>query len=175
MIVRRLLPEDTPLYVPLRRQALEQEPHSFAASPANDRASSEEFVRGALSDPDQATFGAFAPQLAGMVGIYRDPLIKARHKTHIWGMYVTPEDRGQGTGRMLIEAALEWARDQAGVTQVHLVVSTRTPIARKLYQSLGFSTWGVEPAALCINGELIDDEHMVRLLAGSAGQGKASP
>jgi RimJ/RimL family protein N-acetyltransferase len=63
-----------------------------------------------------------------------------------------------------MEAAINWAEQQAGVRQVHLVVSGRTPVARQMYQSLGFSVWGTEPAALCINGELVDDEHMVRVL-----------
>jgi ribosomal protein S18 acetylase RimI-like enzyme len=161
MIVRQLLPDDASLFLPLRRRALEHEPHSFGASTEDDRAGSAEILELALTDPDQAIFGAFAPGLIGVVGIYRDRLIKARHKAHIWGMYVSPEGRGKGTGRLLMEAALGWARAQPGVSQVHLVVSTRTPVARKLYQSLGFSTWGIEPRALCIAGELVDDEHMV--------------
>ena len=99
-----------------------------------------------------------------MVGVYRDRLIKARHKTHIWGMYVSPAGRGQGIGKRLMEEALKWAEQQPGVLQVHLVVSGRTPVARTMYQSLGFTLWGTEPAALCINGELVDDEHMVRIL-----------
>lgn len=161
MIVRQLGPDDASLYLPLRRHALEHEPHSFGASAEDDRAGSAELLRPALSDPDQAIFGAFEPRLVGVVGIYRDGLIKARHKAHVWGMYVSPEGRGKGTGRLLMEAALGWARAQPGVIQVQLVVSTRTPVARKLYHSLGFSTWGIEPRALRIAGELVDDEHMV--------------
>jgi GNAT superfamily N-acetyltransferase len=79
-------------------------------------------------------------------------------------MYVSPDGRGQGTGKRLMEAALRWAEQQEGIRQVHLVVSSATPVARKLYQSLGFTVWGNEPAALCINGALVDDEHMVKML-----------
>jgi len=164
MNIRRLLPEDVPLYLPLRRRGLFEEPHSFAASPEDDKASSDRFLRDALADHTQAIFGAFAPGLVGTVAIYRDRLIKANHKAHIWGMYVSPEVRGQGTGRLLMEAALKWAKEQPGILQVHLVVSGRTPVARRLYESLGFTHWGTEPAALRINGELVDDEHMVRIL-----------
>jgi ribosomal protein S18 acetylase RimI-like enzyme len=133
------------------------------------------FLRSALEDSSQAIFGAFATELVGTVAIYRDRLIKARHKAHIWGMYVSPEGRGQGTGRRLMEAAVEWARGQPGVSQVELVVSTRTPVAKRLYHSLGFTTWGLEPAALCINGELIDDEHLVKHLAVPAPPGRPAP
>ena len=164
LTIRPLDPGDVPAFISMRRVGLEQEPHSFGASLDDDRTLDPRFVEGALSDPDQVILGAFAPDLVGMVGIYRDRLIKARHKAHIWGMYVSPAGRGQGTGRRLMEAALDWARRQPGIRQVQLVVSGRTPVARSLYESLGFTLWGVEPSALSINGELVDDEHMIRIL-----------
>lgn len=157
----------------MRRIGLEQEPHSFGASLDDDRTLDSRFVEAALADPDQVILGAFAPALVGTVGIYRDRLIKARHKAHIWGMYVSPEGRGQGTGKRLMEGAIKWAELQAGVRQVHLVVSGRTPIARQLYQSLGFTLWGIEPAALRINGELVDDEHMMMVISERPSSGGA--
>jgi ribosomal protein S18 acetylase RimI-like enzyme len=164
MAIRNLAQGDVSAFLQLRRRALTLEPHSFGASPEDDRALDPGFLESALQDPAQAILGAFAPELVGVVGIYRDRLIKASHKAHVWGMYVSPDGRGKGTGKRLMEAALHWAREQPGVSQVDLVVSTRTPIARNLYQSLGFSTWGIEPKALRIAGELIDDEHMVCML-----------
>jgi RimJ/RimL family protein N-acetyltransferase len=160
-VIRPLEPADVPAYTALRLQSLVLEPHSFASSPEDDKACDPDFVRAALKDPDQVIFGFFNPELAGAVGVYRDKHLKARHKTHIWGMYVTQGNRGAGIGRRLLEAAVDWSRTREGVIQVHLVVSPRTPKARALYQSLGFRLWGVEPNALRINGELIDDEHMV--------------
>jgi GNAT superfamily N-acetyltransferase len=162
--IRPLEVGDVPAFIRMRRVALEQEPHSFGASIDDDRAMDLRFVEGSLADPDQVILGAFDPDLVGMVGIYRDRLIKARHKAHIWGMYVSPAGRGRGTGRQLIQEALQWARRQPGIRQVHLVVSNRTPVAGRLYQSLGFVRWGIEPSALCIHGELVDDEHMVCIL-----------
>jgi RimJ/RimL family protein N-acetyltransferase len=162
--IRPLSREETPAFVAMRRTALQREPHSFGASLEDDRTLNSRFVEEALTDSGQAILGAFAPGLVGVVGIYRDRLIKANHKAHIWGMYVSPDGRGQGTGRLLMEAALHWATKQPGILQVHLIVSGRTPVARRLYESLGFIRWGTEPAALRINGELVDDEHMVRIL-----------
>lgn len=162
--VRPIASEDILKLIALRRTGLAQEPHSFGASPEDDRTQDPRFLEAALQDPDQAILGAFAPALVGMVGIYRDRMIKASHKAHIWGMYVSPEGRGKGTGRMLMEAALDWARRQPGILQVQLVVSRRTPVARRLYESLGFVCWGIEPSALRINGELVDDEHMALTL-----------
>ena len=163
--VRPIASEDIPTLIALRRTGLAQEPHSFGASPEDDRTIQDpRFVEGALLDPDQAILGAFAPGLVGMVGIYRDRLLKAKHKAHIWGVYVSPEGRGKGTGKRLMEAALQWAERQEGVIQVHLIVSARTPVARRLYESLGFRVWGTEPQALRIMGDLVDDEHMIKIL-----------
>jgi ribosomal protein S18 acetylase RimI-like enzyme len=167
MQIRRLLPEDAAAYVALRREALERDPYSFASSPGEDRASDPAFVTNALSDPDQAFFGAFDPALLGITSIYRGQGEKGRHKAHVWGVYVTSEARGRGAGKMLMRAAIAFAQSLAGVHQVNLVVSRKTPTARALYQSLGFKAWGVEPDALCIGGELVDDEHMVLKLVKS--------
>ena len=141
MNVRSLRPEDAEEYVEIRREALLQEPQSFASSPEDDKSSSVEFVRSALADSGQTILGAFSPDLIGVVGIYRDRHVKASHKAHIWGMYVSPAGRGSGVGRRLMESAIRWARDQGEVTHIHLVVSSRTPIAKKLYLSLGFHVW----------------------------------
>ena len=168
--IRPITTEDIPAFIALRRTGLNQEPHSFGASIEDDRRLDPRFVEGALSDPGQAILAAFAPGMVGMVGIYRDRMIKASHKAHIWGMYVSPAGRGQGTGKRLMEAALRWAGEQEGIIQVHLIVSSRTPVARKLYESLGFAAWGTEPQALRIKDELVDDLHMVRLLPKTSQQ-----
>jgi RimJ/RimL family protein N-acetyltransferase len=56
-------------------------------------------------------------------------------------------------------AAIAFARALPGVRQVHLCVSS--PAAAVLYQRLGFRTWGVEPAAMIVDGTLVDEKHMV--------------
>jgi ribosomal protein S18 acetylase RimI-like enzyme len=162
--IRRLGPADAERYVPLRRQALEQEPFSFASSPEDDRAASVDLVRDTLAKPDQAILGAFDTALVGVVGIFRDHHRKAAHKAHIWGVYVAPSHRGLGLGRSLVEEAVRFAGTLGGVTHVHLTVSERTPAAMDLYHSLGFTTWGVEPDALRVNGVLVPDHHMMRIL-----------
>lgn len=53
-------------------------------------------------------------------------------------LYVTPERRGQGIGRALMEAAIELARAE-GATYMDLGTSEDDVAARALYESLGFS------------------------------------
>lgn len=167
-MIRRLAADDIPAYIALRREALITEPHAFAASPSDDSALDPEHLKKAMGDPDRAIFGAFAPELAGIVGIGRMRGEKSRHKAFLWGLYVGAAYRGRSLGHALTDAAIGFARSLPHVTQVNLVTSIRTPRAEQLYEALGFVVWGVEPAALRIAGELVDDRHMI-LRFGASG------
>jgi hypothetical protein len=71
----------------LRRHALLDAPLAFAACPEDDLATSVAAVRELLSrGRGSAVFGAFHPELVGMLGLYRDRHVKAAHKVHLWGM-----------------------------------------------------------------------------------------
>lgn len=53
-------------------------------------------------------------------------------------LYVVPELRGKGTGRALLEAAMETAR-AAGATHMDLNTGETDTAARALYESAGFT------------------------------------
>jgi ribosomal protein S18 acetylase RimI-like enzyme len=53
-------------------------------------------------------------------------------------LYVTPERRGHGLGRALMEESIKLARDE-GATHMDLGTSEDDLAARALYESLGFS------------------------------------
>jgi ribosomal protein S18 acetylase RimI-like enzyme len=159
--IRRLTPADARAYQAIRGEALEQAPLAFSASPEDDLARSAEFVVRSLADPAQAVFGAFAPDVAGMIGVYRDRHLKAAHKCHLFGLYVAPPRRSAGIGRRLVEAAVAFARSLPGVTQVHAGVTDRAPEAAALYRDLGFTVWGVEPEALRLGDEVVTEAHLV--------------
>jgi len=61
----------------------------------------------------------------------------AKPRLNVHDLCVLAEHRGQGLGRRLMEAVLERARE-AGCSAVSLEVRSDNPIARRLYQSLGF-------------------------------------
>ena len=167
--VRRLRPDDAAAFVRVRREALEGAPFAFGASPEDDFACSEDFVRDALARRDQAIVGAFAPELAGVVGVYREKARKAAHKARLWGLYVRPEFRRLGLGLVLVRQAIEFARTLDGVRCLDLCVTEKAAGATALYQRLGFRVWGVEPAALRVDGEDLAERHMRLELSGSAG------
>jgi ribosomal protein S18 acetylase RimI-like enzyme len=57
---------------------------------------------------------------------------------------------------------IEHAR--AHVVQLHAAVVTTNRPALRLYRSLGFSTYGLEPRGLAFNGRYFDQELMVLML-----------
>jgi len=159
--VRRLTPTDAEAFVAMRRESLERDPLSFAASPGDDRISGLDAARAALGDDSQALFGAFlAEELAGIVSLVRHPKRKLVHRAAIYGMYVREEARGRGLGRALLDAAVAQAREW-GLRQLHLSATDAAPGARALYEAAGFRHWGTEPGSLLWEGRLVDEHHLV--------------
>lgn len=74
-----------------------------------------------------------------------------------------PKARGLGAGRALIKAIIENA-DKLHVEQLMLDVVVGNDAAKKLYESLGFQTYGVQERSLKHNGQYWDEEHMVLFL-----------
>jgi RimJ/RimL family protein N-acetyltransferase len=169
MMIRVLAIADADAYFELRRESLREDPLAFASSPEDDIAASSEAVRELLARaPESVVIGAFEPDLIGAVGLYRDPHLKASHKAHLWGMYVTPASRRNGVASGLLAAALQHAAGLPGICWVHLGVSSAAPTAQRLYERAGFSTWGVEPDALRHNGQTAIEYHLAMRLESGA-------
>ena len=62
--------------------------------------------------------------------------------------------------------AVELAKSLPGLEQIELSVVTRHRHVRNLYTSIGFNSCGIDPRALLVDGEYLDEERMVLLLKG---------
>ena len=172
-MIRHLHEDDAPAYVALRREALLQAPLAFTASPNDDVVTSIDDARNLLRQaPTAVVIGAFQDRLVGVVGVYRDRHAKASHKLHLWGLYITPDQRGQGLGAALLERALQHARAVSGVEWIHLSVSSAAPEAQRLYERAGFRVWGSEPDALRHQGQSVTEYHMALQLEEVASQAR---
>lgn len=160
-MIRILGEDDAEAYAELRREGLLDSPLAFTSSPEDDFSLTPETLRDHLCRaPDSVILGAFEKGLVGAVGAYRDRHVKASHRVHVWGMYVTPTHRRKGIAVELLRAVIQHARSLPGVSWVLLSVSSAAPGARRIYESLGFQWWGTEPDALRHNGESVVENHM---------------
>ena len=156
--IRRLLAADAEGYRSIRLAALADAPEAFGSDVATESASPVDAFANTLRSGYVA--GAFAGErlvaIAGFRALERE---KTRHRGDIWGVYVTPDARGTGIGRRLLEHVLDYARTQ--VLQVHLAVTASNAAAVALYEHLGFIRYGTEPRALKVNGRYLDEHLMV--------------
>lgn len=162
MQIRRLTPADASAFQSLRLESLLTDPAAFGASFEEERAIPLSTIESRLLEKnDRASFGAFNDgMLLGHVGLGREGLKKLSHKGFIWGMYVAPAARRHGVARELLGAALSLARSVGEIRQVNLCVNAGNLAAIALYESAGFKTWGREPGAMLVDGELFDEVHM---------------
>jgi ribosomal protein S18 acetylase RimI-like enzyme len=164
MEIRLFTEQDAQTLWDLRMQALETDPWSFVDSPEELRTISVEQFATRLRAEDAENFivGAFERDSAvGMVGCYQEVPLKRRHKAWIWGVFVAPAARGHGIARSLMQAAIARAKAIDGIEMVMLTVAVDQPAPRKLYESLGFRSIGVEPKGIKIGNQAHDEEHMV--------------
>jgi GNAT superfamily N-acetyltransferase len=162
--IRLFTVQDAQALWDLRMLALETDPWSFVDSPEELRAMSvEEFATRLRADhAENFIVGAFEQESAvGMVGCYQEVPLKRRHKAWIWGVFVTPAARGCGIAKSLMRAAIQRAKSIPGLEMLLLTVGVGQAVPRKLYESLGFRSFGVEPRGLKIGNESHDEENMV--------------
>ena len=87
-------------------------------------------------------------------------------------MYVRPGARQTGIGRKLAEAVIEHARRQVELLQLSVVSDNQA--ARRLYASLGFEEYGIEPRAAKYRGKYHDDVLMTKMLTIDPASGTAA-
>ena len=169
--IRELNENDALDFQNLRLRALKEHPDAFGSTYDRESEYYLEFVAERLrltaESPNNFTLGAHRQEaLIGVVGFRRIAGEKQQHRGYIWGMYVPSEEQGHGIGKALMAKAVELAKSISGLEQIELAVVTQNKQARNLYASLGFVSCGIDPRALFVDGEYLDEDRMVLLLKG---------
>lgn len=123
-MVRVLTTDDADGFRVLRLEGLRDSPTAFAASFDDEaRFTRGDFVRRIEPTEQSWVLGAFseANVLVGCIGWYRELGVKVSHKSHFWGMFVTPSHRRKGIARDLVNEALIRAKSVPGLRQIELV------------------------------------------------------
>lgn len=155
--IRPLAAADAPAYRALRLSALADTPAAFGASHREEAAQPLDWFAARITpQPPSRVYGAFQENaLIGLAGFLAYHGEKKRHIGLLWGVYLAPAGRGRGIAAALVEAVIAHAREH--VLLLHADVGVDNQPARRLYERLGFRSYGIQPKALRIDGAFHDE------------------
>jgi ribosomal protein S18 acetylase RimI-like enzyme len=161
--IRVLDTEDADIYRELRLRSLKENPEAFLTTLEIEKEKPIEQVRNNLKTTDSRfTLGAFSDsELIGIVTFVRESNPKTIHKGNVYAMYVSPEFRGKGIGKALIQELVKRANQCDGLEQMNLTVISNNTAAKRLYETVGFVVYGTERYALKSGDQYWDEELMV--------------
>ena len=142
-----------------RLQALKEEPTAFASDYTTTSQLDDAFwLQRAAFEPHSFLYGAFlGSEMVGMAGGYIDPEVKRSFIGYLVSIWVDARFRKQGIAKSLSELVVKEFRANAEVEVIHVAVTAGNDSARRIYESLGFVAWGVEPRAIRHDGRYYDE------------------
>lgn len=174
MQIAPLTATDAPQYRELLLEAYVQAADAFTSTAEERRAEPMSWWAHRIAAPSglSRSFGAFSEHLlVGTVALEFSAKPKTRHSALVIGMYVRPQARRLGAAALLMQAAIAAASARPGVRMLRLTVTEGNEPAIRLYESVGFAAWGVEPMAIQTAAGYKGKVHMALQLAGAEAAG----
>ncbi|MDX1490751.1 MAG: GNAT family N-acetyltransferase [Pseudohongiellaceae bacterium] len=151
--VRQLGAKDWPIYKEIRLRSLQDSPDSYASSYEREAAFTDEQWQERLSARGPASVFLLAELDSTVIGLVSGLLPAASEAFgNIFQMWVDPEYRGKGVGKLLLARIIHWAMS-AKAAGLELGVTTSNIEAMGLYELAGFKRVG-ELAPLRESSEL---------------------
>ncbi len=169
--IRLLTQKDAASYRELRLKSYQVSPLAFSESYEDEIKRTETDFGDelqTLGEPEEwFVMGIFTikAELIGFVKFRRDQRRKARHKSMLHAMYIDPDYRGMGLGKILLNELLVRVMRLEGLEQIHLWVLHADSSAPGFYKKCGFESQGtLVKKDLKINGVYVGAEYMVKYL-----------
>ena len=149
----------------LRLEALLNEPAAFASSYEEELAFSDEVWIARLTsayerDGNMTFFAEHEGELVGMAGAHWSAKAKRRHLAEVYGVFVSPDQRGNRVAPRLLRRLLAELRSLGSIEKVSLMVNTEAPAAIRLYEKLGFEIVGTAQREEKVDGRYYDLHYM---------------
>ncbi len=159
-----LRPEEWELLREIRLEALEDSPYAYGQSLSEAALMSEQDWRTRL-EKSVHTVARIGDRIVALVAIRKETHEKVAHIAHINAMYVKPEARGQGVGKLLLQIAMDAAIERGGITKFKLNVTEGNESAAALYLGLGFRVVGTLEKEILQDGKYLNDILMEKVVA----------
>jgi ribosomal protein S18 acetylase RimI-like enzyme len=161
IVVRPLVQDDAQQYRALRLASLRD--FQFAHGPDYEEALAKTLAWHAqrLAKPDYHWFGALdGPALVGAICLRTQEGRRLRHSASLNSLMVASSHQRAGVGRLLTAHLIEHARSLGHIRQITLEVNESNVPARRLYDSVGFRQFGLEPDAILHEGRYCAKQHL---------------
>lgn len=166
IIIRKLQPSDAPIYREIRLACLKHASQYFGSTYEEEsklpRLKFETYIENDASD--HFMFGAFDEgHLIGITGFTRMDRQRAMHRGELVQVYVDLKYRGQNVGERLIRSVVEHAFAMEGIEQIQLSLIAGNESAGRLYERVGFRTFGVQPRYFKMSDDKYTDQQFMQL------------
>jgi ribosomal protein S18 acetylase RimI-like enzyme len=163
IIIRKLQPHESTVYRKVRLACLKNAPQFFGSTYEeeilNPKFSFETYIE--TDSPYHVMFGAFdGERLIGIAGFNRMARKRASHRGELVQVYVEPGYRSLNLGERLLRHVLDYAFTLDGIEQVQLSVIASNKTAIKLYEKLGFQSFGAQPHYFKVEDGYLDQQFM---------------
>lgn len=166
--IRRVQPADCRAWRALMLETFANDPTAFLSTRAERESLPFRWWEDRLTGVDgQASIvmGAWNERdMVGVVGALPGDRVRTAHKASVFGMAVTRSCRGLSVGHLLMTRLLDTLLLETPVRVVQLTVTEGNEAAVRLYRSLGFETFGVEPMAMRVGSADLAKRHMWKRL-----------
>ena len=163
IVIRKLQPHESAIYREIRLACLKNAAENFGSTYEeeilNPKLKFETFIEN--SSPEHFMFGVFdADRLIGITGFTRMNRKRDQHRGELVQVYLDSDYRGQNLGEKLIRSVVEHAFTLDGLEQIQLSVVAKNKGAIKLYEKVGFRTYGLQPHYFKVEDEYMDQVFM---------------
>lgn len=126
----------------------------------------EKWIREHIERDNSVILVAESEESGEMVGLLSCTGFQRRANRHstLLGISIKRGWRDRGVGRVMMQAAIDWARGTGVVKRIELEVFDRNMRGRHLYESVGFVQEGVKRHAFVKDGQWVDSVVMGLLI-----------